>query len=346
MVYNEITNAAPRSFTTPHHIHDRTSVKNTILKSLAVAASAIGLTAGIAGPAVAQEEPTLPGTVTVANGTQFLIRTHYVPEIDGDNQENWRNAFCTIGAVGNDKYGNDVAVTAGHCWGSDIGIYDAQPIPAGTTPVWDKNNLDWKEGGDAGTGYDPIGYLRWAKDTDGSAVGSNNRDYAIIELAEGVQMSSMGSHIRQTGIHELPNGQIDSPNVVNFPSKPNERILGTGIFTNHQLITSGQTGVWYGRITSNSFYGLGTYQSHAQHIAGDSGGPAVIKDAEAQYPSASNGYTTAGKWVGITRGLGIGIPPYMYTSSANIMADLRARDEASNFDGSVVGAGLTLTTNP
>ena len=40
------------------------------------------------------------------------------------------------------------------------------------------------------------------------------------------------------------------------------------------------------------------------------------------------------------------MPIYSYTSSANILADLRTRDLASGQDGSVVGAGFQVTTNP
>ncbi|MET9804766.1 hypothetical protein [Streptomyces sp. NPDC006368] len=40
----------------------------------------------------------------------------------------------------------------------------------------------------------------------------------------------------------------------------------------------------------------------------------------------------------------MGLPPYAYTSPANILADLRARDAADPAD--VHGGGFAVTTNP
>ena len=112
-------------------------------------------------------------------------------------------------------------------------------------------------------------------------------------------------------------------------------------------MVSGKIGVYYGRITNNSFTGtVGVYQSHAYHVAGDSGGPAVVKNPGVDYPSAGNGFQTAGTWAGITKAVIASWPAFSYTSSANILADLRARDEASGSDGTVFGAGFQVTSTP
>lgn len=334
------------------------NLKKRLAVLAALAATVTGTALAGAPAATAQE---LPGTVTVSNGTQFLIRTHEVPE-DNGNSEAWRDAFCTIGAVGNDKYGNKVGITAGHCWGLDLGQYDDKVLEYPETfLVWDRKNLDWKEGGDE-RGYDPIGYVSFAKDADGNGGGHPGRDYGVITFFDDVQLSAVGPSITQTGIHELPNGTIDSPYVngrnseLGIPSRkstPQERVLGTGIFTNHVLVTAGQHpldsyghAIYYGRITNNSITGkVGVYQSSAAFQAGDSGGPAIIRDAGVPYPSAETGWRSTGKWAGIVRGVVIGAPPFTFTSSANILADLKSRDIASGEDGSVHGAGLVLTTN-
>jgi len=260
-------------------------------------------------------------------------------------------SHCTIGAVGTDKYSNNVAITAGHCWGDDTIIdgvnYDGKDLPdalAYGTKIYDADDMDWDP---TRPGPDPIAYLRFYKGNDGNALGHPGRDYAVLELAEGTVPSSQGPHIKMTGIHELPDGTIDSPYVVNRTALPEEKVLGTGIFSNHQLIASGKSGVFYGRITNNSATGtVGVYQAGAQHVPSDSGGPAVIKDASVDFPSSANNFQTQGKWVGITKAIAVGWPPYQYTSSANIVADLRTRDIASGSDGTVFGAGFQVTTNP
>ena len=306
------------------------------LAALAAAAS-IALTGFGATAASAQ---ALPGTVTVHNATQISFNDA-TPQF-----------FCTVAAVGTDSLNRKVGVTAGHCVSTADHPLDQVNIAGNDYPIYDRNNLDWKEGGNE-RGSDPIAHLRWFKDADGASGGHGGKDYAIIEFVDGVNLSSQGPHIKMTGIHELPSGTINSP-YATAPAQPREKVLGVGIFTNHQLITSSyQTGVWYGRITGNTAGGpaglpgpIGVYQANARFQAGDSGGPAVIKDAAAQYPSAANGGQTQGKWVGIVRGLVISNPQFSYTSSANILADLRTRDLASGQDGSVVGAGFQVTTNP
>lgn len=312
-------------------------MKKLRLVSASVLAFAVAF--GGAGTAAAQDE--LPGSVTVHNATQILFRDYASP---GDTKP-WQDEYCTIGAVGTDKYNNNIAISAGHCFG-DAGPYDATPILDDIQPIFDRNHLDWRAGGNE-RGNDPIGYVRWLKDADGVMTGHMTKDYQVIELVDGVVMSSQGPHIKMTGVNTVPNGSINSPNIVNGPARPEEKILGTGIFSNNDIVTSSYpNGVQYGRITNNSMGALGVYQAHASHLAGDSGGPAIIRDAGTPLPSASNGYQVQGKWVGITKAIIIGFPKYTYTSSANILADLRARDEASGGDGTVFGAGFQVTTNP
>jgi hypothetical protein len=303
-----------------------------VLAAATIAASI----SGFATTATASADE-LPGYISVHNATQFT----------GDDTQADSPSFCTIGAVGTDRYGRNVGITAGHCFAPELEHpLDEVNITDNSKDIYDRNNLNWKEGGNE-RGSDPIGYLRWFKDPDGATAGHVGRDYAVIEFVEGVVLSSQGPHIKMTGILEIPNGTISSP-YATAPAEPREKVLGTGIFTNHQLIHSSlQSGVWYGRITNNSAAGIvGVYQAFTHHVAGDSGGPAIIKDANAPLPTEANGLQTQGKWAGITRALIIGWPIYSYTSSANILADLRTRDLASGQDGSVVGAGFQVTTNP
>ncbi|MFJ9736105.1 hypothetical protein ACIRUL_32955 [Streptomyces sp. NPDC101171] len=62
-----------------------------------------------------------------------------------------------------------------------------------------------------------------------------------------------------------------------------------------------------------------------------------------QYPSDANGFQASGPWAGITKAVILGVPPYAYTSSADILADLRARDAAHP---GVHGAGFRVTDQP
>ncbi|QNG19354.1 hypothetical protein G4H71_18280 [Rhodococcus triatomae] len=295
---------------------------------------AVGTSIGIATSASAQP------TKTVHNAMRLALWPDWT---EGQSH-------CSLGAVGTDKYGNDVGITAGHCWVDDMidpatgQNLDDAPILDDIVPIWHADDLDWNP---AVPGPDPIAYLRYYKDSDGWSAGHPGRDYAVMEFVDGVVLSSQGPHITMTGIHELPNGTIDSPFVVNHPATPQEKVLGSGLNSNNQLVVSGKIGVYYGRITNNSFTGtVGVYQSHAYHVAGDSGGPAVVKDPGVDYPSAGNGFQTAGTWAGITKAVIASWPAFSYTSSANILADLRARDEASGSDGTVFGAGFQVTSNP
>ncbi|MCE0445564.1 S1 family peptidase [Streptomyces tricolor] len=48
------------------------------------------------------------------------------------------SAFCTIGAVGNDKYGHRIAISAGHCLNDPGGTYADREIPDDVAPVYDR----------------------------------------------------------------------------------------------------------------------------------------------------------------------------------------------------------------
>lgn len=315
------------------------NLKKRLAVLTALAATVVG-TALAGAPAAAAQE--LPGTITVYNAMQILT-------VDRQNDgmtKPWDEHFCTLGAVGTDKYGNSVGITAGHCWGTDTNPYSDTNITEDIAPIYARGQMDWKEGGND-LGNDPIGYIRYFQGTPANAAGHPGKDYAVIEFVDGVQLSSQGPHIKMTGINELPNGTINSPYVKNRTALPEEKVFGSGIFSNNQLYVSGQTGVFFGRITNNSYTGtVGVYQAGASHVAGDSGGPAVAKKAGTPDPSSANGFQVEGNWAGITKAIVGSWPPYTYTSSANILADLRTRDIASGQDGSVVGAGFAVTLNP
>ncbi|MFE3497442.1 hypothetical protein ACFXOS_30960 [Streptomyces sp. NPDC059175] len=236
------------------------------------------------------------------------------------------DAFCTIGAVGNDKYGRKIAISAGHCLRD--ARYADRDIPEDVQPVYDRSDV----------GFGPIGYVRYFKDPAGSMVGHATKDYMVIELVPAVVPSSQGPYLKQTGEVEVAGGQ-PSPNALN-PSLPRERLLGAALFDNNELVVSGQLGVFYGRITNNS---QGVYQSWAAHKGGDSGGPAIWHVPGSPYPSTANNFQASGPWAGITKAIVLGVPPFVYTSSANILADLRARDAAHP---GVYGAGFHVTDNP
>ncbi|GAA0400092.1 hypothetical protein [Streptomyces luteireticuli] len=235
--------------------------------------------------------------------------------------------FCTIGAVGSDKYGRKIAISAGHCLVRTP--YSDREVPEDAIPVYDRQD----------PAFGPIGHVRYYKDPEGSMVGHPTKDYMVIELTAGTIPSSQGPWLKQTGELEVPGGKA-GPNAT-APAPDNERLLGAGLFDNNELVVSGQLGVWYGRVTNND---RGIYQSHAPHKRGDSGGPAIWHVPGSAYPSEANGYRAEGPWAGITKAIALGLPPYVYTSSANILADLRARDAAT--PGGVYGAGFRVTANP
>nr|WP_246470489.1 hypothetical protein [Streptomyces olivoverticillatus] len=234
------------------------------------------------------------------------------------------DSFCTIGAVGTDKYGHRIAISAGHCISDST--YADREIPDDIAPVYDRADI----------GFGPIGHVRYFKDPEGSQTGHVTKDYMVIELVPQVTLSSQGPYLKQTGEVKVPAGTA-SPNAPS-PALDNERLLAPG---DNELITSGQTGVWYGTIMDNED---GVYRSAATNMLGDSGGPAIWHVPGSDLPSPDNGFQVSGPWAGITKGFTLALPPFLYTSSANILADLRARDAATPHG--VYGAGFEVTTDP
>ncbi|POX58771.1 hypothetical protein C3492_35925 [Streptomyces sp. Ru62] len=235
-------------------------------------------------------------------------------------------AFCTIGAVGDDKYGHRIAISAGHCLNDPDGTYADREIPDDVAPVYDR----------ADPAFGPIGHVRYFKDPEGSQTGHMTKDYMIIELVPQVTLSSRGPYLKQTGEVRVPGGTA-SPNALQ-PALDSERLLATG---DDELIVAGQTGVWFGTIMDNTG---GIYRSPAANLTGDSGGPAVWHVPGSELPSQENGFKAEGPWAGITKAITLSLPPFEYTSSANILADLRARDAAT--PAGVYGAGFEVTSNP
>ncbi|MFE4516066.1 hypothetical protein ACFRMQ_17950 [Kitasatospora sp. NPDC056783] len=264
-----------------------------------------------AGTGAAQAAQAEPGK-RVHNAMQIIFSSTTVDQ------------FCTIGAVGTDKYRHRIAISAGHCIRGPE--YADRELHDDIAPVYDR----------ADPGFGPIGYIRYFKDPEGSGTGHVTKDYMVIELVPQVTLSSQGPYLKQTGEVEVPGGAV-SPNAVQ-PPLDNERLLPAG---GNELITSGQTGVWYGTVMSNA---SGVYRAAAGFKAGDSGGPAIQHVPGTELPSQANNFQASGPWAGIVKGITIALPPFLYTSSANILADLRARDAAT--PGGVFGAGFEVTPNP
>ncbi|MEV0261141.1 hypothetical protein AB0I49_07335 [Streptomyces sp. NPDC050617] len=283
----------------------------TLLLSLALLCT-VGAGTAHAGAAHADAAHTQP-TKRVFNAMQII----FSPSMP--------DAFCTLGAVGNDKYRHKIAITAGHCLNDPP--YADREIPDDIAPVYDRADPD----------FGPIGYVRYFKDPEGSQTGHVTKDYMVIELVPQVTLSSQGPYLKQTGELKVPGG-VASPNALD-PALDNERLLATG---SNEIITSGQTGVWYGTVVDNAD---GVYRSPAANMHGDSGGPAIWHVPGTDLPSPANGFQASGPWAGITKGITLNLPPFLYTSSANILADLRARDTAAAPAG-VFGAGFEVTTNP
>ncbi|GAB3279475.1 hypothetical protein GCM10027589_06090 [Actinocorallia lasiicapitis] len=237
------------------------------------------------------------------------------------------SGFCSIGAVGNDDYGRKIAISAGHCL-TDPG-HANQDLTENLYPIWDRNDVS------AGV----IGHVRYFRNNGGSDADAA-RDYMIIELVPSVLLSSTGTHLKQTGEMKTPNGS-PTPIATVTPVLDTERLVGTSWQHNNEIVKSGQLGVWYARITGHL---SGVYVSSAPTKGGDSGGPAIWHVPGSAYPSEANGFKAEGPWIGITRGIILWYPQYATVSSANILADLRARDVATPAD--VYGAGFEVTTNP
>ncbi|MDT8912027.1 hypothetical protein [Amycolatopsis sp. PS_44_ISF1] len=280
-----------------------------------VLTAALAITLALTGTAGAAAARTAPAK-RVFNSLQIIFE----PDRPDD--------FCTIGAVGTDRYVRTIAISAGHCLTDPTGRYGDRDIPENVQPVYDR----------ADPAFGPIGYVRYFKDRKGSMTGDPVKDYMIIELVPSVTPSARGPYLTETGELEVPGGQ-PSPNALN-PPLDGERLLATALNDTNELVVSGQLGVSYGRVTANR---SGIYQSWAQHKRGDSGGPAIWHEPGTAYPTPGNGLTAAGPWAGITKAIVLGVPPYVYTSSANILADLRARDAVSP---GVYGAGFHVTANP
>ncbi|KUN89676.1 hypothetical protein AQJ66_03475 [Streptomyces bungoensis] len=284
-------------------------------KSLGALAGVLGVLLALTGVTGAAGAQAASGK-RVFNGMQIT----FAPDTPDE--------FCTLGAVGDDEYGRKIAISAGHCLSDPTHTYADREIPEDVAPVYDR----------ADVGFGPIGHVRYFKDPEGSTVGHPTKDYMIIELVPAVTLSSQGPYLKETDELKVPGGQ-PSPNALN-PPLDSERLLGAALNNDNELVVSGQLGVLYGRITDND---KGVYQSWAGHQAGDSGGPAIWHVPGSAYPSSANGFQAAGPWAGITKARVLGLPPFVYTSSANILADLRARDTAHP---GVFGAGFHVTGNP
>ncbi|MFI1223905.1 MULTISPECIES: hypothetical protein [unclassified Streptomyces] len=293
-------------------------------RTLGLLAGALGFALSLTGVTASTAAAATTSTATTASDAEAAKRVFNGMQIIF--RPDTPNAFCTIGAVGTDKYERSIAISAGHCLNDKK--YADREIPENIQPVYDRNDSD----------FGPIGHLRYFKDPEGSSVGHATKDYMIIELEPTVALSSQGPYLKQTGSLEVPDGQ-PSPNAVS-PAPPEERLLGAALNNNNELVVSGQLGVYYGRVTNAA---QGIYQSWAPHKAGDSGGPAIWHVPGSAYPSEENGFQASGPWAGITKAIALGVPPYIYTSSANILADLRARDIAQP---GVHGAGFQVTDNP
>ncbi|MGW1199728.1 hypothetical protein ACWD4B_28395 [Streptomyces sp. NPDC002536] len=237
------------------------------------------------------------------------------------------NLFCTLGAVGTDDHQRKIAISAGHCLGDPSKKYADREIPENVAPVYHRQDI----------GYGPIGHVRYFKDPEGSQTGHLTKDYMVIELLPQVTLSSQGPYLKQTGEVKYPQGPV-SPNALK-PALDNERLLTTG---NNEIITSGQTGVWYGTVMNND---RGVYRAPALNKAGDSGGPVIWHVPGTDLPSQANNFQAVGPWAGITKAITLQLPPFNYTSSANILADLRAR-EAADPAHNIYGAGFEVTANP
>ncbi|MEV5510019.1 hypothetical protein [Streptomyces orinoci] len=288
-----------------------------MLKRLAALTLTLALT-GTLGATTAQAQPHSPRPAEgkrVYNGLQIA----FSPDTT--------NLFCTLGAVGTDDHQRHIAISAGHCLSDPQKKYADREIPDNVAPVYDRND----------TGFGPIGYVRYFKDPEGSQTGHVTKDYMVIELVPQVTLSSQGPYLKQTGEVKSPQGPV-SPNALN-PALDNERLLTIG---NNEIITSGQTGVWYGTVLSND---NGIYRAPAPNKAGDSGGPVIWHVPGTDLPSTANNFQATGPWAGITKAITLQWPPFNYTSSANILADLRAR-EAKDPGHNIFGAGFQVTSNP
>ncbi|GGU92752.1 hypothetical protein GCM10010211_69380 [Streptomyces albospinus] len=297
----------------------KTRKKTGKIRALPGLVAALALT-GSLGAAAATAHAAAPAghaqqTKRVYNGMQIAF------------PPNSTDLFCTIGAVGTDDHQRKIAISAGHCIRDKSGKYADHEIPDDIIPVVDRNDAK----------FGPIGYVRYFKDPEGSQTGHATKDYMVIELLPTVTLSSQGPYLKQTGVLKYPKGPV-SPNAMK-PALDTERLLTTG---NNEIITSGQTGVWYGTVMNND---NGIYRAPAVNKPGDSGGPVIWHVPGTDLPSQANKFQAAGPWAGITKAITLQLPPFNYTSSANILADLRTR-EAADPKHDIYGAGFEVTPNP
>ncbi|WP_043265527.1 hypothetical protein [Streptomyces sp. CT34] len=288
---------------------------------------AVAATAHAAAPAAPHAEQTKAKAKTEAKAKAKTEAKRVYNGMQIAFPPNPTKLFCTIGAVGTDDHQRRIAISAGHCIRDKSGKYADHEIRDNIIPVVDRNDPK----------YGPIGYVRYFKDPQGSQTGHATKDYMVIELLPKVTLSSQGPHLKQTGVLKYPKGPV-SPNALK-PARDTERLLTTG---NNEIITSGQTGTWYGTVMNND---KGIYRAPAANKAGDSGGPVIWHVPGTDLPSQANKFQAAGPWAGITKAVTLQLPPFNYTSSANILADLRAREAAAP-KHDIFGAGFEVTPNP
>lgn len=142
-----------------------------IFVSILTAIMAIGMMGAFAGSASAQETPTLK---KVYNG--MWLGFYDPAQFTGSNPI--QGPGCTLGAVGTDKFGNLVGITAGHCTpGVD------QTWPEGEFGIWDRDDVD----------FGPIGHLTY----DASDGDPQSKDYMVIKFdPTKVELSSNGPALR------------------------------------------------------------------------------------------------------------------------------------------------------
>lgn len=173
----------------------------------------LGVMVGLAGPASAQSP-----LKQVNNGMKIIFSANPSSSSSELSDAEWDqvlngDAFCTMGPVGTDKYGNSVGITAGHCvYEYDVPIY---AYHAASKETYDEG---------------PIGVTVY-RSPDSDQV---YRDYRVIQFdTSKVVLSAQGPHLK---IQQQVFG-----------------ILGAAFFNNNILIKSGaRTGASFGRITNNS----------------------------------------------------------------------------------------------
>jgi hypothetical protein len=299
----------------------------------------------------------------------------FAGDLSRPNGVGWSSKACSMGPVGIDSAGRKIGITAGHCnqiWDQnepvpyrkdengnvlEMGVVRHPGAPRGVEilnnqhPIYDLNAAMWAKQNPGVPAPEPIGWVRWVDaDTcdwvDGIAADKQEKDinddpcvedearretdrdsitdYMVIEFAPDVQLSSQvvdtaGNPVASTAgngkLFKVTSTYTDAAG----PALP-------GLFAAIETFGSASarrpdpTAPNWGLKTSELD---GLFRAGATHRPGDSGGPAVIRGT--------------GKWVGIaykTEGV---IPPWIYTSAKNILADLNPRG--------IVGSGFTPINN-